>query len=200
MRSVTKKIPTILMVIIVVCTIASSVFSAEYSTTGYRTGSTGTVFLQNNLSNSNIYSNHFVTAVSYWNNAGVLGRSFTVNTSSSSQIYNLDFSTSDEYAGKHEDGVVALTYKWGKTTAYCTCHTTNAFDIVCNDALFNGQSTNYKRAVIVHELGHTLGLIDYSKTNGNVSIMSYRTDFNTYCTPFAFDIRNATDCWAPHYS
>ena len=197
-----KQLIVVLLCSIMLLTLVTPVVAVEYSSTGYRTGNTGTIYLQNNLDNASIYSNHFVTAVAYWNNAGVAGRSFTVNTVSSSQIYNEDFSTSSWtwLVGLHNDGVLATTYKWGQTTAYCTCHTTYAFDIICNDARLVGKSTNYKRAVIVHELGHTLGLIDYKNSNQNISIMSYLTDFDVYYTPFSFDVTNASDCWAPHYN
>jgi len=178
--------------------------AVEYTTLGYRgIGGSGTVFLQNHL-DSSIYRDYLDDAVSAWNDAVVLGRSFVVNTQAGSIIYNFDFSTSvnPEYHDLHEREVVAVTVYWGQSTANCTCHTTYAFDIICNDALLANQSVKYKKATLVHELGHTLGLKDYDESDYdyvNYSIMCYGTDFNYWWQPFQFDIDNAEDCWAPHY-
>ena len=178
--------------------------AVEYTTTGYRGfGGSGTVFLQNNL-DSSIYGNYLNDAVTAWNNADVPGRSFVVNTESYSQIYNCDFNTSNItlYSVYNDSQAEAVTQKWGQSTLNCTCHTTYAFDIICNDAKLMSASSTMKKAVIVHELGHTLGLKDYGHEYydyKNLSIMCYATNFNYWWEPFQFDIDNATDCWAPHY-
>ena len=180
----------------------SSVF---YSTDGYRTSTTSaTIYLQNKINNTSIYSNHFVTAVSYWNNAGLTYRTYVVNTSSSSYIYNEDFNYSSDVSIQEEgaDGTVAFFEPLIQNTVYCSCHKTRSFYIALNDAEFSGLTSTYKRGVITHELGHALGLLDLDK-NGTTtyqdrSIMSYASDLSSKATPYTLDVTNANECWSPH--
>jgi predicted Zn-dependent protease len=177
-----------------------TVFAVEYETFGYYNGSNGVIYIQNKLSNSSIYSNHLATAVAYWNNAGVTGRSITVNTTSSCWVYNFDFSKSSDsfYVWAHANGWVSCYSFWGQTTAYCTCHKTIGFDIECNDAYFKDMNSIEKRSWLTHELGHAYGLKDYPDTRKNTTIMSYLTERTIYETPFSFDVTNANACWVPH--
>jgi len=174
------------------------VFAVEYETFGYNNGG-NTIYIKNNLSSS-IYSNHFVTAVAYWNSAGVTNRSIVVNTSSTSVAYNFDFSQSSDptYVQDDANNVVSWYWYWSQSTTYCTHHKTLAFDIQCNDAKYSSMTSTEKRSWLTHELGHAFGLKDYPSTRKNTSIMSYLTERNVYSTPFSFDVNNANDCWAVH--
>ena len=72
------------------------------------------------------------------------------------------------------------------------------FEIICNDGILEYATYEYQTAVIVHELGHTLGLVDYPDSYKNKSIMSYKTEIDIHYAPFPMDVKNANDCWAPH--
>ncbi len=204
MKKALKNNVSLLIVIILLLSLSISSFAQGYDSNGYRAGSSldGTVYIKNNLNNSAIYLNHFPTAVAYWNSTNIPGRSFVINSTSTSIIRNFDFSesNSDSFQQFHDMGVAAVTQNWGKGTNYCTCHTTYAFDIICNDAYLDGRTSTFIRAIITHELGHTLGLIDFENSYGGQSIMSYDTDWTQNCRPFEMDIENATECWAPHYN
>lgn len=207
-----KKI--ILCVMIICITVSFTVYlsaafnynSIFYSTNGYRTTSTSAaIYFQNNLNNSSIYSNHLVTAVSYWNNAGLTDRTYVINTSSSSYIYNESFSDSPDPSIQEEgmNGTVAFYEPLFQNNTYCSCHRTRSFLIALNDDSFGDMTTMYKRGVITHELGHALGLSDLdteegSNTYGNRSIMSYASDLETKATPYTFDVTNANEAWSPH--
>ncbi len=198
MRSIMKKILTVLVVCGMLTTFTFGAYASEhYSSTGYRTGNTGTIFLQNHL--QGYYEEEFEDAIKLWNTAGLVGRNFVVNTQSDSEIYSMDFSESSDpvYVMYHNHQAGAVTNKWS-LTIYCTCHTTVMFEIICNDGMLEYATDEYQTAVIVHELGHTLGLVDYPDSYKNKSIMSYQTEIDIHYAPFPMDVKNANDCWAPH--
>ena len=64
---------------------------------------------------------------------------------------------------------------------------------ICQELLMNS-SNQLRISVIVHEIGHLFGLIDYETAEGTLlgdnSLMSYARNRENIYTPQSFDIRN----------
>ena len=131
-----------------------------------------------------------------------------VNNVSSSYITNVDFrDIRDLWDADYQQSYGAYTVL--TTLSYaCTCHIATSFVIRLNEHYMeelnfvdDQLNTNKRRKVIVHELGHALGLIDYyNGTHMYDSVMHNEQEFNSILPvyPTSFDVANANACWAPH--
>ena len=191
------------MVMVLMTFMSLGVWAVEYNEDGY---SLATIYIQNNL--DPYYDDFFDFAVDAWNDAGVIDRSIVVNTSSTSEIYDVNFDDDPNYTTEQYFKVLGFYEVMTTYPVRCSCHTASGFRIVINDffvrdpvaANFGDQLTdNGVKGTIVHELGHAFGLVDFD-TSENIqnSIMSYAVDYDQIYTPQTRDVNNANDCWAPH--
>lgn len=193
-----KRFIRIILAVVLLIFMSAHSFAYDYNTLGYYNS---TIFIKNQLTK---YTNEFSDAVGYWNNAGVIDRSITVNTVSSSFITNFRFSDYSNYwylYYQQAEGVYEpLTYY-----AYaCSCHQVTSFQISISENEMDNypfsESNNYKArtGTIVHELGHAFGLIDYDGEYPTYSVMDWDHIRYLIYTPQQMDINNANACWEIH--
>lgn len=195
-----KKKLSFLMIIALLFMSSISVYAYDYNDLGYFNAD---IFLQNDLST---YSDEFEEAVALWNDAGVLERSIEVNTVSSSYIEDFDYADDEDYWYEDINEVYA-TYEPLSYYGYaCSCHSVTSFKITLNEGEFaeisystSTRNENARIGIIVHELGHAFGLIDYE--NGEywtTSVMDYRRVLYQIYAPQSRDVNNANACWEVH--
>lgn len=182
---------------------AVAVAAVEYDDSGYYNAS---IFIQNNL--DEFYHDHLDTAVGYWDgydddgNKHLPGRNIVINTVSSSEITNISFRGHPEYGLLNTEMTYGLYTPGYVSTSSCTCHTTRSFTILINDYFAREATDEYLLtsnevlATIVHEIGHTYGLIDFDEDYYVYdSIMSYRVNNDRMFKPQERDYRNARASW-----
>ena len=101
-----------------------------------------------------------------------------------------------------ERNAQGLYHSWSSSTIYCCSnHRTLTFIIYLNtdsqlpNPIVN-QSNNFKQGLIAHELGHTLGLEDFSNLNNNTThIMNYASNPNNVYVPNSNEFTQANNFW-----
>lgn len=134
---------------------------------------------------SSSYSSHFITAVSNWNAVSISPRIVYTNGVSTNSAYDLDFL----YSGNQD--LINNAYNAGGVyypisfdTNPCACHQSDIFNIFINTRMVPPTISSYfKRSVMVHEIGHALGLQDISSGYTTDTIMASQRDRYTFYLP-----------------
>lgn len=117
-----------------------------------------------------LYRNAFQSSVTDWNSTSTKMR---LSYSSSG---NVEFNT---YSS--QDGRAGVTYR------YCDGQLLTSAEVLANIYYESGRTTNSRRALTGHEMGHGLGLGHIPEDEG-IALMGYNPDPNIYYVPQNLDI------------